>query len=82
MDRHECQICKSHGRYRRSDLVHHIKHLKHFPELALDIYYTDADGQRKRNLLSVCRECHEVECHPGRLRKKQKPRFTTVERWD
>lgn len=82
IDRNECQIHKERGRFRRAELVHHEKHVKKFPELALDIYYTDSDGQRKRNLRSVCKECHEYVCHPERLKKKSKPRFTTEERWD
>lgn len=82
MDRHECQIHKERGRFARAELVHHEKHVKRFPELALDIYYTDADGQHKRNLRSVCKWCHENVCHPERLKKKSKPGFTTEERWD
>ena len=81
-DRHECQICKAKGRYRRADLVHHVNHVKRRPELALDIYYTDADGERKRNLISVCKCCHENVCHPERMRRPAAPRFTTEERWD
>lgn len=82
IDRYECQIHKEKGRYRRAELVHHEKHVKKFPELALDIYYTDSDGQQRRNLRSVCKECHEYVCHPERLKKKSKPFFTTEERWD
>lgn len=33
MDNHECQICKQKGRYRRADIVHHVKHLKDRPTL-------------------------------------------------
>lgn len=63
-------------------MVHHVNHVKRRPELALDMFYLDSDGQRKRNLISVCRWCHENVCHPERLRKETKPRFTTEERWD
>ena len=82
MDHHECQIHKERGRFARAELVHHEKHLKKFPELGLDIYYTDTDGQRKRNLRSVCKECHENVCHPERLKKQSKLCFVTEERWD
>ena len=82
LDKNECQIHKERGRYRKAELVHHEKHVKKFPELALEIYYIDSDGQRKRNLRSVCKECHEYVCHPERLKKKSKPKFTTQERWD
>lgn len=82
LDRGECQIHKERGRFRRAELVHHEKHVKKFPELALDIYYIDIDGKRKRNLRSVCKECHENVCHPERLKKRAKPGFTTEECWD
>ena len=82
LDRNECQIHKERGRFRRAELVHHEKHVKRFPELALDIYYMDTDGKRKRNLRSVCKECHENVCHPERLKKQSKPCFMTEERWD
>lgn len=81
-DRHECQLCKARGRYRRAVLVHHVNHVKRRPELALDMYYLDSDGERKRNLISVCKWCHEDVCHPERLRKVKAPSFETEERWD
>ena len=82
LDRDECQICKERGRYSRADLVHHEKHVKKFPHLALDIYYIDEEGQRKRNLRCVCKDCHEYVCHPERLRRRKKTAFETQERWD
>lgn len=82
LDRDECQICKERGRFRRAELVHHEKHVKKFPHLALDLYYIDDDGQRMRNLRSVCKDCHEYVCHPERLRRKKKVSFETEERWD
>lgn len=82
LDRNECQLCKERGKFRRAELVHHVKHVKKFPHLALDIYYVDSDGQRKRNLISVCKDCHEYVCHPERLRRPKKQTFATEERWD
>lgn len=82
LDRNECQLCKARGRFRRAEMVHHVNHVKRWPELALDIYYLDSDGEKQRNLLSVCRWCHENICHPERLRKVKRPQFETVERWD
>lgn len=82
LDRHECQVCKARGRYHRAELVHHVNQVKLRPDLALDIYFTDANGERKRNLISVCRGCHETVCHPERMRKPSAPHFTTEERWD
>lgn len=67
-DHYMCQLCKKKGRYTRASTVHHIKHLKEFPELAL----TDD------NLISLCSECHE-EVHPE---KQYKPKgFRNQERW-
>lgn len=82
MDRHECQIHKARGRYKRADLVHHINHLKDAPDLALSIWYKDDGGQRQRNLISVCKDCHETECHPNRLQKYKPKPPVTRERWD
>lgn len=74
----ECQICKARGRVAPADIVHHVKHLRQFPELALKDYYIDEHGQRQRQLLCVCFNCHE-KLH-GRLgRKKQK--FSNIEQW-
>lgn len=81
-DRHECQICKSRGKYKRADLVHHVLHLKDRPDLALVDTYPGEDGQEHRQLISVCKECHETVCHPQRMRKEGKEKFTTEERWD
>lgn len=80
-DHRNCQIC---GRANAADLVHHVRHVKDFPRMALSRYYTDEDGQKQRNLLSVCRVCHENVCHPERLRRHQPrdPGFSTAERWD
>lgn len=81
-DRHECQLCKAKGRYRKAIMVHHVNHLTRRPDLALDIYYIAPCGQKRRNLISVCRWCHENVCHPERLRRVKVPQFTTEERWD
>lgn len=81
-DRHECQICKSRGKYRKADLVHHVMHLKDRPELALSDTYLDEEGKERRQLISVCKECHETVCHPERMRKNEKEKFKTEERWD
>ena len=81
-DRYECQICKSKGKYTRADLVHHVQHLRDRPDLALEDTYLGDDGIEHRQLLSVCRGCHETVCHPERMRKEYKIKFTTEERWD
>ena len=83
-DRHECQLCKARGKYRRAKMVHHVNHVKRRPDLALSWFFIDQDGQKKRNLISVCKNCHETVCHPERLaRKRRKPlSFSNEERWD
>lgn len=79
MDHYECQICKSKGIYRRAQIVHHVKHLKDRPDLALSIYDPDTN---KRQLISVCKRCHE-DLHPeAKIKYKQKEKPTTIERWD
>ncbi len=55
---------------------------RNWPDLALCDTYTDGEGVERRQLISVCRECHETVCHPERMRKQVKERFVTQERWD
>ena len=78
MDRFECQRCKvEKHRYRRATIVHHVKHLKDRPDLALEIW----DG-KERQLISVCKECHE-DLHPESQRQYRNIRAPlTPERWD
>lgn len=83
MDKSECVICRDkHKRYRKATTVHHVNHLKNNPDKALDIYYIDDKGIKQRNLLSVCKRCHEVECHPEWMIKREWVEPLTVERWD
>lgn len=78
LDRYECQLCKKHGKYTRATTVHHVNYVKKHPELALEIYYL-WQGKRKRNLLSLCHDCHE-EVHGHRKKSLAEP--LTEERWD
>ena len=82
MDHYECQRCKDkHHRYRAADTVHHINHFKDRPDLALEVWYIDpATHERKRNLISLCHDCHE-EVHERGAAKPQEPALTE-ERWD
>ncbi len=43
-----CQDCLENGKRVRADMVHHIKPLRQFPELALD----------QSNLRPLCNKCH------------------------
>ena len=77
LDRFECQVCKRVGRYRKATIVHHVKHLKNRPDLALSIW----DGQ-ERQLESVCKSCHE-DYHPESKRQLCSTFIPlTEERWD
>lgn len=79
-DRDECQLCKQRGRYRRGEIVHHVKHLKARPDLALSLTEPETGA---RQLITVCKRCHE-EQHPEALAKPKPPKWQeiTQERWD
>lgn len=57
-DNNECQRCKAEGGFSNATTVHHIKHLRDRPDLAL------VDS----NLSSRCDACHNKE-HPEKLKK-------------
>lgn len=78
-DKGECQHCKARGRYRKATIVHHIKHLTEYPQLALCMWVKES-GIWVRQLISLCDECHEIE-HPERLKQYRKKRQVTQERW-
>lgn len=80
LDHNECQLCRLRHRVGPADLVHHVRHLKDRPDLALSIFDPDT-GQRQ--LLSVCRACHELQ-HPERMRRSGAVVVPplTEERWD
>lgn len=78
LDNYECQMCKAKGKYKRAEIVHHVKHVRDRPDLALSIW----DGE-ERQLVSVCKWCHEEE-HPERMIQYQYKQKETLaeERWD
>ncbi len=79
LDHSECQECKRQGKYRRGYIVHHRKHLKDRPDLALSIYDPDT---KERQLETLCKRCHELE-HPESLRSFGSIKAPiTEERWD
>lgn len=67
--KNECQEHKRRGDYAKANHVHHVNYLRNHPELALSKWYVDGNGKLQRNLVAVCKECHETVCHPERLRK-------------
>lgn len=79
IDHDDCLICKAMGRRRAAHIVHHVRHLRDRPDLALSIYDPDTGA---RQLISVCKDCHEM-LHPEAQRQYRphgKP--VTEERWD
>ena len=79
-DNNECQICKAAGRHTPGELVHHIFHFDEYPQYGLCKYVT-VDGKDVRNLVTVCKACHETVCHPTRGAGVYKSPLT-LERWD
>ena len=90
MDHRECQPCKRAGRVTTVDTLnedgkpiqmsaHHWKEVKVYPELALSIWYVDADGKRKRNIEYVCEACHNKIHH--KYSNPEKNNFLNEERW-
>ncbi|MCM1334280.1 MAG: hypothetical protein NC237_04430 [Eubacterium sp.] len=82
----ECQFCAMRGRYARAELVHHVKPLKRFPSLAYAKTYVDQYGRSHRQLVALCRACHE-EAHgraPGSSGARvsdERRGFRNDERW-
>lgn len=78
MDHGECQRCKAKKIYTKATTVHHVNYVKKHPDMALEIWY-EWHGVRKRNLVSLCHDCHEA-VHG--YRKPEKKKTLTEERWD
>lgn len=76
----ECQAHKAKGGYHKANHVHHVNYVKQHPELALSKWFIGAGNKPERNLIAVCKDCHETVCHPERLRKAKKALWE--ERWD
>lgn len=85
---YECQECKRNGVITRYDIdsdgkkklistVHHVQFVRRHPELALSEWY-EYKGERKRNLIPVCKSCHN-KLHPEKQKKKRE--FFNEERW-
>ena len=72
-DNHECQECKSRGKYRKADCVHHVKEVKDHPGLALTL----------DNLKCLCNSCHNEVHERSNIWELNKPapKFTNEERW-
>lgn len=77
MDRNECQMCRAQGNYSKAVTVHHVHHVRDRPDLALSLY--DENGER--NLVSLCKQCHN-KVHPEKFRTYTYKQPLTPERWD
>lgn len=75
---YECQECKKLGKITKADTVHHVQHVRKHPSLALSKYYT-YQGKKYRNLIAVCKSCHN-KLHPEK-HKPKKDIFINEERW-
>lgn len=76
----ECQECLKKGKYTRAVCVHHINEVREKPDLALSMYYTDSQGQKKPNLAPLCNQCHNfVHDKLGKWQRKDK--YDNEERW-
>ncbi len=76
----ECQECLKKGNYTRAVCVHHVNEVKNRPDLALSRYYTDNKGNRQRNLVPLCNQCHNI-VHDKLGEWQRKDKFTNEERW-
>lgn len=74
---YECQECLKLGKVTKADTVHHVQFVRKYPELALSKYYT-YKGVQHRNLIAVCKECHN-KLHPEKHGPKKKA--LNEERW-
>lgn len=81
-DHSECQCCKRNGKIKivkfkakrkcERAYVHHIKHLRDCPELALE----------DSNLETLCFDCHELQHIDDRFHfESKKEGYTNEERW-
>lgn len=85
LDHYECTRCNhtffDNGlpiKFTKATLVHHIYEADKYPEYKY-LIYVDIDGKKYRNLVSLCRDCHE-EIH-GRI-PQAKDGFINEERFD
>lgn len=79
---YECSHCRANGKIKKAETVHHVHHVKEFPQYALTQYIIDEQGNHISNLIPLCNACHNKE-HPEKTfkaRTKNKP--VTDERWD
>lgn len=77
---YECQECLKKGNYTRADCVHHVNEVRHKPELALSMYYTDKEGKQQKQLVPLCNTCHNI-VHDKLGEWQKRGSFINEERW-
>ena len=81
---YECQRCKESNKITSAVLVHHAQEVTKHPELAFEEFYIDKNGIKQRNLIPLCKECHEAIHHRYGFRPNQtksEQNFINEERW-
>lgn len=69
-DNYLCQNCLKNNRIKKADVVHHIKELRDYPELAFD----------ESNLVSWCHTCHTRHHKSGKVtEEKTNPKIKYLE---
>ena len=66
----ECVMCRQAGKITKATTVHHVYHVKEYPQYALS-QYIYKDGVRIVNLIPLCDGCHNRE-HPEKFDKHRK----------
>jgi len=66
----ECYKCRQVGKITKADTVHHVYHVKDYPQYALSEYVA-LEGNRILNLIPLCNACHNIE-HPEKFGKTHK----------
>lgn len=75
---HDCQLCKQSGRASTAVMVHHVRELRYYPELAYSPTYRDETGVHVQ-LLPLCHDCHERVHKRGKYADSGK--FVNEEWW-
>ena len=74
----ECQRCKRQGIIDTATTVHHVFHVRQYPQYALS-KYVSINGKRIRNLEAISKSCHNLEHPEKQFKNKKQP--LNIERW-
>ena len=81
---YECQMCRSKGKIKKAQTVHHLHYVKDYPQYALSQYILDEDNKRVNNLMALCNSCHNHVHYDDKIGKKNNANKEDIspERWD